>query len=282
MLVKNNTKGFTLVELIIVIAIIAILAAIAIPAFSNILGDSQETVCKTNRQSIIRMYTYFSALSAKQPDLDEFQAHLDANGQSYESICPAHGEVVPAINGFELVLTCSVHGAETGPDARPADTRDVTYIFDPSSGKYIPIQVHDTGAGQKHTDINGKVIYYDGELYEKGYYRISAWQYSASIKDMDAYIKTITKDGVNPSAFIKLNIDEPAQVYDAATQTGHYPNKNNNTIIKQGQCYYIDFGWDSTDGPVLAMYTGSTGDAGWRGDLGKASNSGVWSILERK
>ena len=39
----NNQKGFTLIELMIVVAIIAILAAIALPAYQNYVAKSQST-----------------------------------------------------------------------------------------------------------------------------------------------------------------------------------------------------------------------------------------------
>ena len=40
---KNNKKGFTLAELLIVVAIIAVLVAIAIPVFTNQLEKSRES-----------------------------------------------------------------------------------------------------------------------------------------------------------------------------------------------------------------------------------------------
>ena len=39
---KNNKKGFTLVELVIVIAVIAILAGVMISTFSNVVTDAQK------------------------------------------------------------------------------------------------------------------------------------------------------------------------------------------------------------------------------------------------
>ena len=40
---KNNKKGFTIVELVIVIAVIAILAGVLIPTFSGIVEKAQES-----------------------------------------------------------------------------------------------------------------------------------------------------------------------------------------------------------------------------------------------
>ena len=39
---KSNKKGFTIVELVIVIAVIAILAAVLIPTFSGIVTKAKE------------------------------------------------------------------------------------------------------------------------------------------------------------------------------------------------------------------------------------------------
>ena len=45
---KNNKKGFTLAELLIVVAIIAVLVAIAIPVFTSQLEKSRESVDLSN------------------------------------------------------------------------------------------------------------------------------------------------------------------------------------------------------------------------------------------
>ena len=48
---KNNKRGFTLAELLIVVAIIAVLVAVAIPVFNNQLEKSKKAVDEANIRS---------------------------------------------------------------------------------------------------------------------------------------------------------------------------------------------------------------------------------------
>ena len=48
---KNNNKGFTLMEMLIVVAIIAVLVAIAIPVFTNSLEKAREATDAANLRS---------------------------------------------------------------------------------------------------------------------------------------------------------------------------------------------------------------------------------------
>ena len=52
MMKKSNKKGFTLVELIVVIAIMAILAAVLVPTVTSKIKDANESKAKSNCSSI--------------------------------------------------------------------------------------------------------------------------------------------------------------------------------------------------------------------------------------
>lgn len=55
----KNQKGFTLVELMVVVAILGILVAIAIPVYQNVTRNAQEKACAANIRTIngaIEMY----------------------------------------------------------------------------------------------------------------------------------------------------------------------------------------------------------------------------------
>lgn len=66
---KNNNKGFTLMEMLIVVAIIAVLVAIAIPVFNNQLEKAREATDMANLRS-----AYAEVMATALTDTDRTDA----------------------------------------------------------------------------------------------------------------------------------------------------------------------------------------------------------------
>ena len=67
---RNSKKGFTLIELMVVVAIIAILAAIAIPAYLSYKKNAQAEVARTSVNSIVESVNGFITVSNDNFDPD--------------------------------------------------------------------------------------------------------------------------------------------------------------------------------------------------------------------
>ena len=84
-------KGFTLIELMIVIAVLSILVLIAVPLYKDYDEKATKQVCDTNCLQFERRYHIYLITENKEDTAYEFKDFL----QKYEeNICPVNGDIV--------------------------------------------------------------------------------------------------------------------------------------------------------------------------------------------
>ena len=93
-----KTKGFTLVELIVVIAIIGVLAAVLVPAMLGYMRDSKISQANSNAHTI---YTSAQAAVTKYATAN---GTANTKGASFVSTTLAKGDATPA-SGYDVTLT---------------------------------------------------------------------------------------------------------------------------------------------------------------------------------
>ncbi len=97
---KNQQKGFTLVELMIVVAIIGILAAVAIPKFAQMLEKSREGATKGNLSAIkSAVSNYYADQQGNYPftPLDSNSFYMPVTGASFPAFIPQYLDDVPPV-----------------------------------------------------------------------------------------------------------------------------------------------------------------------------------------
>ena len=76
---KKNKKGFTIVELVIVIAVIGILAAVLIPTFTNVVENSHIAAIKEEARNSVVAYIADNNGEFDEGILDESENTVDGD-----------------------------------------------------------------------------------------------------------------------------------------------------------------------------------------------------------
>ncbi len=145
---RRNKKGFTLIELMIVIAIIAILAAILVPNFMKARAQGQLTSCKSNVKNIgTACEMYSTDHNGRYPSKTQWQADLTTviNGASLLKripVCPSSGDKTASYN-YDSISNPDMYGVwcDKGNHAAGGLVSTLTHgypQFDSASGLIAP------------------------------------------------------------------------------------------------------------------------------------------------
>lgn len=99
-------KGFTLVELMIVIVIVGILSAVALPSFLNQTVKAKATECTTKFGAMLSQIAAEAQISTA--DADTLASSLVTDGNANSSICTF--AITPIGNGTGTIYTGTVAG----------------------------------------------------------------------------------------------------------------------------------------------------------------------------
>ncbi len=116
---KNNKKGFTLAELLIVVAIIAVLVAIAIPVFTSQLEKSREAVDEANIRDAYAVCVASALTESVQADVntnatDKISYTVSGTGATYKIVATVTATQTEA--GWKSGATkVSVGGVQVDP-----------------------------------------------------------------------------------------------------------------------------------------------------------------------
>lgn len=110
-----NQKGFTIIELVVVIIILGVLVAIALPRYFSLADNAQEAACLANMKSIEAaiMMDYSDRLLAGSGDAlsDVVSDYVSDPGSFFTNNQapkePAGGSYTVVESGGQLTITCS-------------------------------------------------------------------------------------------------------------------------------------------------------------------------------
>ena len=141
---KNNKKGFTLVELIVVLVILAILAALLIPTLTGYIDKAKEKdVIAQTRQAVMAAQTLVDEAYAKKDDNTVVTVATDGTVK------------LSAVETLAELKTGSVTSVTLGRtvDGKKVDTEKVTELIYTNKGKTCTYKSNPTGTEENYNVV---------------------------------------------------------------------------------------------------------------------------------
>ena len=151
----KKQKGFTLVELMIVVAIIGVLAAVAIPEFADMLEKSREGATKGNISAIkSAVSNYYADQQGVYPRTLDNSTFIATDGTSYPAFITQYIEQVPAVK-VTSKNTANTGGAGQGPGVGTSAATVTSGTHGGATSFTLPAAA--SGKGWRYDNTSGNV-----------------------------------------------------------------------------------------------------------------------------
>lgn len=238
----KNRKGFTLIELIVVIAILGILALFLVPSFMGYAKDAKQSVCESNMTSIQRAYHFQMAKQERDEERDFLDEVMNNEFDDFSTApkCPSGGIYYIINTGEEagqsvFQVVCSEHSNVLGK---------------------IPTQILNQ---MIHFAQNVKNMDVTSDEFKK-YYEL--YQESGGEKDINYFKTEVLKNNDKLRDYLKY------------INGGSWP-----TLQVDGQTLYVQPYIDSyrsdSSGDII-VYASPHGNGKWNTNYIYDSNTGKW------
>ena len=254
--VRNN-KGFTLIEMLIVVAIIAVLVAVGIPTLTGQLARAKAVTCEANRTIFTRSYKMNMIFATEDYTLEDA-----INGDYPEMLQDLAGLTCPSGGTFSVVdgqLVCSVHGAigsgETGGSGGGTgggtDTLEAGDVIfgDITLYSWEALCSAAASSGSGGVSVNkGKVYVYNGETY---------------VAENDNWLSTSAgvTFSTNPGGVSFMQHFDPTATTinssNYSSSTGWNPYLMNGVVFYENDMSFVFLGADNTQWDALPMLGGN-------------------------
>ena len=129
---NSNSKGFTLIELIVVIVIMATLAAFIVPIYTSYIEKSRQSVCLANREELAREVYIEYSLGNYASLADCFTSVYTSHGSA--NICPSSG-IYTWVSDTSTTghVVCSYHDGTGSSGSSSSVYLGTTSVIQPST-----------------------------------------------------------------------------------------------------------------------------------------------------